>query len=752
MLRGRLNSLKSLAEELEPAWVAGMALVQIWLGSRWLPLRGEAYEWAQYLLLGTVFPAIVFAASLWSDRYARSMSWLLVKWSLVGFCLVFPWLRSRNLPFVFLFSLAAAQGLALIIVARWSGLQAEGKTINLGRFVAWLVVAGVAWLASIRFIWWRSVSAELTNFNNDHLGREWVMLLVSTLLVAGGLFYENKTWPNATRHLARFATLAAIVILGLASVRVDPFPGYAFHHWSAIVGPAELVRQGGSLLWDVPCQYGFLSTLTVASLPTENVWQSLYLLNSLMLFFSAAFLFFMMRSIQPGIIGILSALAVTLAAVLLIPGFAPAAIGPWAFPAVAAFRFFWCYALLAMLVWESRTLAGSRAQKFAMIAGCFVWVLGSLWSVESSTYSAAIWLPAFCIMVWRRVSVLYTKEHSERSGVFPCLCWLMLPLSLLVASFAAIHAYYIRTLGHGPDWAAWTEYARAFAGGYYALPIDPQGTVWTLLLVFGLVSCATAVYVARYRFGDRLALLSGTWGALWAVSSYFVSRSHENNCTCLSPFLCLALAIALLVFANRMKGHPFGLLLRVGAAPLFTLLITVSFGDRLIRGNFLHDLPKGYARHVERRLPIIDTALVELLDTAGASPRDPLLFLDREATQSVLLPAWPSATRTPAASAYRAWFPAAPAVLLAPLPEERRQVYCRRFAERTHMDGWLIQPQGPTDPSLAWYLEQIRETHVVGEKCFCNAQWQVRWVEYKSPDRLARLKQESTAEKGTLGR
>jgi hypothetical protein len=281
------------------------------------------------------------------------------------------------------------------------------------------------------------------------------------------------------------------------------------------------------------------------------------------------------------------------------------------------------------------------------------------------------------------------------------------------------------------------------------LPIDPQGTVWTLLLVFGVVSCATAVYIARHQCGDRLALLCGAWGALWAVSSYFVSRSHENNCTCLSPILCLAVAIVLSVFADRLSGHLFGHLLRVSVAPLFVLLIAVSFGDRLILGNFLRDLPRGYVRHVERRLPVIDPALVELMAKSGVTPRDPLVFLESEATQSVLLAAWPSATRTPVASTYTAWLPAAPAVLLAPLPEDRRRIYCRRFAERTRMDGWLIEPCGPVNPSMTWYVDQIRETHIVGETCCQNAQWQVRRVEYRSSERMARFSNELVANPST---
>jgi hypothetical protein len=149
---------------------------------------------------------------------------------------------------------------------------------------------------------------------------------------------------------------------------------------------------------------------------------------------------------------------------------------------------------------------------------------------------------------------------------------------------------------------------------------------------------------------------------------------------------------------------------------------------------------------------VIDSSLADLLKSAGANPRDPLIFLDIEATQSVLLPAWPETTHGPISSSYTAWFPLAPAVLLAPLPEERRRVYCRRFAERTRMDGWLIQPNEPINPSMEWCVEQIRETHIVGQTSYQNAKWQVRWVEYNSPVHLAPRTQESPGDLDFRGR
>src|SRR5262245_1792177 len=50
--------LAGLRDRLEAFWVVGLALLVLGLGSRGLGLRGERFEWAEYLLLGTAFPAL----------------------------------------------------------------------------------------------------------------------------------------------------------------------------------------------------------------------------------------------------------------------------------------------------------------------------------------------------------------------------------------------------------------------------------------------------------------------------------------------------------------------------------------------------------------------------------------------------------------------------------------------------------------------------------------------------------------------
>src|SRR5437879_2999399 len=79
MLRGIGGAAKELRETIEPLWVSGLALLQLifigrLLGSRFVGLSGESYEWAQYLLYGTLFPLLVLLLSLLLRRAPR---WLM---------------------------------------------------------------------------------------------------------------------------------------------------------------------------------------------------------------------------------------------------------------------------------------------------------------------------------------------------------------------------------------------------------------------------------------------------------------------------------------------------------------------------------------------------------------------------------------------------------------------------------------------------------------------------------------------------
>src|SRR5205807_4287775 len=71
-LAGRLTPVvrglaRKLAGDFGVLWIAGAVVAEVLVCDRLLPLDGEAYEWAQYLLLATLLP-LMLAAALFAGR------------------------------------------------------------------------------------------------------------------------------------------------------------------------------------------------------------------------------------------------------------------------------------------------------------------------------------------------------------------------------------------------------------------------------------------------------------------------------------------------------------------------------------------------------------------------------------------------------------------------------------------------------------------------------------------------------------
>jgi len=125
------------------------------------------------------------------------------------------------------------------------------------------VVSVASWMASVQLLEQRVALRTPSTF----------ALFAVALLLVCMYFGARPPSERADRPRLRSPTnAAAIVLIGMVSLRTDGLFGAlgkdgTFLHQSVYVGPAELVRQGGWLYWDVPSQYGFLSILTLVLLP-----------------------------------------------------------------------------------------------------------------------------------------------------------------------------------------------------------------------------------------------------------------------------------------------------------------------------------------------------------------------------------------------------------------------------------------------------------------------------------------------------
>jgi hypothetical protein len=729
--------------DLKPLWVGGLALLCVWLGSfLWgsaLHLQNEAYEWAIYLTLGTIYPALLLIFStpkLFSRTEAIPAE--NIKLALGLFLLVFSVAFVINQHQYTAFTLAIAH-LSLMLIS----LRKTGRQIKPGSMLIVFLVVVIAWTISARLLWWSSFGAWF--FDTDsrvEVVYRFLVCLLSLLLVYFNLTF---TWKEEARSRSSFrwaANLAAILIIGVASVRSDQlFNAMSYSHWGVVVGPAEMVRQGGWLFWDVPSQYGFLNILLVAILPVKSVWQSTYIINSALLFMSALFLFFLLRALRPGLVNFCFALFTTLAAVFLIAGWPPALLGPQVFPSLGPFRFICCYALLLVLLWDFQRGGEESSWRIPMV-GSVVWLIGTLWSSESAVYCAAIWLPAYALIILRKTSSPQPERKTESSRTRTVIFRALIPPVMLAGALGLITVYYLVGLGHAPDWQGFYEYSLAFTGGFLSIPMDVSGPVWVIFLVFCALSTLVVYFLRRGLRHRAMSLIAGTWGALWSISSYFVSRSHPNNATVLAPMLCLAIGVILYLLAVHKERDPWAALIRMSLVPVLTVLLTATFGNASFLRLYLSSPKVGYEGDINSHLPRLDPSLLELFREAQIRPSDPLIYsaIRFKAVEpaadglkhdgGVMPPAWPMSDGEAFAS-YKTWLPTMPFVLFDPLPEVRKQVYMARFAERRHLSGWLIQnkKEAPYTAS-AWFYNQIMRTHAP-TKWFENEDWQLIWFEYK---------------------
>jgi hypothetical protein len=661
-----------------PLWVGGLAIGILAVGAVLLPFSGEPFEWALYLLLGLLLPPLAIAVTApRAPGSARAGAVASVQAIAATACVVVA------SPFVVRHVGAVTAALAVLtwtlgVGLSWRGRDPGSAPITRAERLVGLFVVTVSWTVSINLTWWRPLAGTRP-------GYALVALVGATLLATIVLCRFPSTRMGGSVRGLDF--LLGVVVLAVVSARTEPVSRWAAHHWGAVVGPAELVRQGGWLLWDVPAQYGFLSTLTIAAIPSRTVWDAFYLLNAVLLFLTAVLLFLLLRGPRPGVLDSAFALALTMGVVFL--------TGSWNLPAIGPFRFFWCHALLAILYWRSR--GGSASRPAYLMLGTLAWLAGTLWSAESAAYCAAIWLPAYPLLV--------VQEHG-RGRPAAIVGRLAFPPLLLLSSCLFLAGYYRGRRGSGPDWPAFVEYARAFTEGVSARPIDPGGAVWGLLLILCAVATMGLRALAVQSALPTLALAWGAWAAVWATGSYFVSRSGHATAASLAPVYCLALAIALRLLPAPATTDVVSRLVRLAVAPVFAMLLAMTLAQapglvRSVRHSW-SPRPSG----IETLLPRADPALLELLARAGVGATDPVAYLDDFLNP---LPTRPDGGGWTAR--HRAWLPTEPGALFMPLAEPRSRVYVARFVERARLGGWLIEPKLSSPLRLPWLVDQLQRTH-----------------------------------------
>jgi len=781
-LRSSLKTVLALVEsygnDLSVLWVSGLATLLVFCLARWSSLDGKTLDWTEYLVLGTLFPVLILALILSSRISFTAPFYKLAEFSLALSCIVVATrfalqllklnpslvLITSALTFMAIAYLASAtqnrdaaldkhgsNGKALSGVQRApdavASLAADRLSKSAARVVEFLAFhakrvlnpVGLTILVPlfIAGLGWLFTSQHLTDTS---YGRR--VFVVILFLVLANLCHKNV--PGRTTVVERsmvkyFGDVAAVVIICILSFRSDQLFGQnepnfrSYHHWGYFIGPAELVREGGWLLWDVPSQYGFLNILLVALFPAKSLWQSLYLVNSALIFLAACFLFFMLRSLRTGRTNYWFSVALAVATTFLLPA---RPFGPQIYPSIGAFRFFWCYVLLAILVWEFRTSRQGKSNTSILWIGCITWVIGTLWSAESAAYSAGIWLPAYMLILWRKADGLVDDPGRLKKTLGKVGLWLLLPCLLLLLSLVTVIVYYLLFLGHVPDYRAFLEFAITFKSGRVSAvsqPLDWNGPLGVHFFIFCSVTTAV-VHLIQKGLTHSWSLASGAWATLWTTESYFVLKGDDG--VALLPIVCTVIAVILYLFQQEGIDDEWASGLKISLFPFFCLILVMAFGspDGII--DRLRNI-KTFTADIERQLPILNESARSLLDAANVKPGDPIIYVDESLD---MLPARLLESNAHAGRVMftHAWIPIKPFSASMPpvLSEDRIRLHISRFISRIPLSGYLLLKTGMTELNWGtrppiWLLDQLRLTHtpkLIRE----NSEYQLIWFELKA--------------------
>ena len=684
------SSRQSLWRIAESLWVAALGAQIIVPGTLLLPRiirllgRGgaaETVEWAVYMATLFVFPVLIWIVGWGLPRTPGAAAASFVKRALVVLTVVefAAYAVLRSTPLLVVAAIVASIAGALAIAGVRSMRSAQRPPVAA---IAVAIACGIAgWMAGGGLVYWENALSWV--FRSPAT----IAALVVCLVIVAGTMRKWIDHDPSSHSAIRVLDFIPLAVLVLFSFRTNPM--VEFYHWGFFIGPIDSVRQGGTLLWDTPSQYGFLSILLPASLP-GNSWQSFWFVQAVVYAIVASMMYLALRKLSSGWWGAVAAFIITFTALFFRPRTATLLLPAQMTPAAGPYRFIWCFVMLAFLVqWRTRDHTNDKPSRFAL-TGTGIWIVACLWSAESAIYVTAMWFPALLMHTIQTVSAPGLTS-GEKLGL--AAKNIALPfIGLLVAGMTVFAAYVALGL-KGPDMLGHAEYVLLYSsGGFGALPIDPTGTVWYLILSFLILATIFALHAKRNLLDPRLIVWAAAWGGIWSIASYFTGRSHPVNLIALVPMLIFILAVCmgLRPFADSLHGRyaMAGVML-----PLLVMPATLTLGHRSFpAGVSERQLPPSA---FTEQLPLMDEELQSLLTGAGAKPTDSFVLIS---DGRLLLPAWrmsqlPAAVGNPDARrvfSTTSWM-AKPFEIIGSLPADRRLTYLHRDAESFPRAGWFIE-------------------------------------------------------------
>ena len=475
-----------------------------------------------------------------------------------------------------------ASGLiAAVLIARLAdlaGIVSSGFSALAPALVAWWALAGAALARAARPAPWRPLlrAAPLTGWlwiaaavlagastlavtdlsSADPLG-----LALAALVAAAVVWFAERTRSSAPSRRRRWLLLdaAAVVLVLLAipdmvvltpeapnqSLLDSLIAGVMQLHHNFLLGPANQVAGGDTLLVDTASQYGIGSTLFVAGwfkvVPIG--YGTFALLDGILsaLYFAAGYVLLRLAGVSR--LASAGTLAVAIA-VLVLNRTYPVGLIPQEGP----LRFGLPLLLVLAVVAAERRPGQARIWHGAEAA---VLAVSSLWAFEAFALTAATWLALVALRVWLAPAGQRRRRLVRRLAIGIGAC---------VAAHVAFALYTLAVSGELPDWGQYWAFLDAFLFGDLG-DLTYDFAPWSGALLVGaaqLVSAAALVLLVARRAAlvreQRVlfAALTGLTAYGVVQFDYFVNRSADH----VLPYVSLPLLLSAVLWIRLLRIQP----------------------------------------------------------------------------------------------------------------------------------------------------------------------------------------------------
>jgi len=495
------------------------------------------------------------------------------------------------------------------------------------------------------------------------------------------------------RQRSRYSGLLAGALLlyaFLGSLRID-FPqsfGGSWFHVSYYVGPILSHRAGGTLLYNIPTQYGIGPAFFGNLFSFLKPHTSFFLSQAFLLLFVCFCVYLQLRT---KIDVKLKLIAATTIFVVAIFNSDPELIGPQGYPSSSVMRFgpsviLLCLSLHAFDTWDRRTTKMELA--VAGCAGISFW-----WSPESGLYTVFI-----LVVLTYVLAKQFSQSHPQ------IILWINLLLRLLVAPIAMIAfllaAYVFARSGHLPDFTLLTLYVTEYGSGFGSVDLSRSTAGWLyLILSGGLIADAKRKGHDRYRNAILIA-------ALLAWSSYFFGRAVPDNLIAQIPLLATVLLLSSNSFSLRDSANEDQTQPRL--TNIIGLQAGVLFFSSLVLNPQLATTVQEFS--IMTTGPTWGGTTIMSEDLNEAFTHIPTSTVDQPIAYigfAGLLPPFEDKT-----SSTETWLPVPLTMLEEPIPPDVRTELVRRFARSTRRSGLLvIDASASTEERIKGWIDTLEKTH-----------------------------------------